>query len=81
MGKRKAALTLEKCPCCGNRRLYKGHLSVLDLGVECHPAMGGCGLKLARTIPDKMPKGLKTLEDLDRYALNQAVAAWNQRAS
>jgi len=67
------------CPCCGNENLYVGKLMSVTLGVECNRALDGCGISLGRVYPRRMPKGLKTLEELDRYMLKQAVRAWNRR--
>lgn len=79
--KKKAATKPSPCPCCGNKKLYTGHLFSMTLGVECMPAMDGCGLSLGRVYPMKMPRGVNDLKGLDQLMLERAILAWNKRAN
>lgn len=68
------------CPCCGNEKLYVGKLMSVTLGIECNRYINdGCGISLGRVYPRRMPRGTKTLEELDRFVLNEAIRAWNRR--
>lgn len=73
------------CPCCGNKKLYIGHLAALVLGVKCEPYDGGCGLRMQKTIPDRMPASVQAakpkdaMRALDIYTLKLAIKAWNKR--
>lgn len=67
------------CPCCGNKDLYVGKVESCTLGIECNRAMKGCGISMGRRYPQRMPKGIKTLEELDSFLLMQAIQAWNKR--
>lgn len=75
----KSKVAPQPCPCCGNKNLYTGHESASSMGVECMQAMGGCGLRVSRTLPDVMPPGVKSLKALDAHLLARAIKAWNRR--
>lgn len=77
--------SLKPCPCCGNKKLYIGHLMAMVLGVKCERPRG-CGLEVGRQIPDRWPAKLKSPKDpdgwmrlLDAYTLKQAIKVWNRR--
>lgn len=75
----KTSLKPSPCPCCGNVDLYVGVTASCQMGVECNRAQGGCGLSIHRRYPEKMPRGIKTLKELDRMLLLGAIKAWNRR--
>jgi hypothetical protein len=53
----------------------------MSMGVTCELYAGGCGLNVCRTLPDRMPRGLKTLKEVDRFLLEKAIKVWNRRVS
>ena len=67
------------CPCCGNKDLYSGHASAMSMGVECHPQLGGCGLKLSIGY-DEIPhiKG-QSLKQYEATLLDEAISRWSRR--
>jgi hypothetical protein len=69
-------LLAKPCPCCGGRGFRAGHLSAMSLGIEC----SGCGLNIYRTVPFKAIRGIRTINQIDRYLLDKAIEAWNRRA-
>jgi hypothetical protein len=74
-------VNLLPCPCCGNKKLYFGHVFSTSMGIECDSVSGGCGLSIRRNYPSKMPRGLKDLKELDQHLLNLASKAWNKRVN
>lgn len=78
-------MNVKPCPCCGNTDLYTACLGAMRFGVKClsfddKGNISGCGLEMGKTIPDRRPKGCKTLKDTENWTLRQAIAAWNKRA-
>jgi hypothetical protein len=67
------------CPCCGNKRLYVGVTAHCEMGVQCEPIRGGCGLRMLREWPDRYPRGVKTLRAFKHWVLQQVIEAWNRR--
>lgn len=68
------------CPCCGNEKLYTGPLESCVQGVQCNRYINkGCGLSLGRRFPEYMPRGVKTLGELKKRVLAEAIEAWNRR--
>lgn len=71
------------CPCCGNKKLYIGHLSAMALGVKCERYFGGCGLEICRNLMyDKIPSIISKNADfkaIDKYLTDLAIKAWNNR--
>lgn len=66
---------LKPCPCCGATKFYTGHMSSCEVGVSCDQ----CGLRMSRVYPSEMPKGVRSLSDLDQYLMGMAAERWNRR--
>lgn len=66
---------LKPCPCCGATQFYTGHTTSCAVGIICNE----CGLQISRVYPPEMPKGARSLSDLDQYLMDRAAEAWNRR--
>jgi len=68
--------SLLPCPFCGGGKIDAGQESMFRHGVHCKK----CGATITRTIPDKMPRGCKSLKELEHRTLTEAIRAWNRRS-
>jgi hypothetical protein len=62
-------LDIKPCPCCGEEKIYAGHLSATSMGVECE-----CGLSMCIPFLEKWDGS-----DYEEATLLEAVRRWNLR--
>jgi hypothetical protein len=75
---------IKPCPFCGNQNdFYIGHFSAMKVGIQCRGTNDKkCGASIARSTPNEWPEGIEpgNLEQLDFWALLEAIDMWNQRS-
>ena len=79
---------LKPCPFCGSSKLISWQTGdgweikcryLVSKGKKGDVEARGCGARIITFIPEKFPKGTKTLEELYDIVKQECIDKWNRR--